>query len=218
MAPAYRLETDRCALRCFDPRDARALHEVVAADRAHLARWLEWARAEPRELSERVEIVRAFRRRFDADEEWAYALLDAGSDAVAGSVALRPVPGEPVAFTVGYWIARAHAGRGLATEAVAAVVRSAFEVHGAARVEVHCDASNEKSRALAARLGFRLDAELRGRGHAPGEARAVFSLLHGEYSDSPAARVAVRAFDALDDEIALRAGPSSRSAFRAPAR
>lgn len=214
MAPAYRLETERCVLRCFDPRDARELHELVRANREHLARWLEWARDEPLQLAERVELLRRFRRRFDGDEDWAYALLAADRGGLLGSVAIHPCPGEAAAFAVGYWIAREVGGRGLATEAVAAVVRCAFEVQHAARVEIHCDASNVRSRALAERLGFRLDAELRDRGHAPGEARAVHSLLRTEYAASPAARFATRAYDAQGDAIALSADATSRSAFR----
>jgi RimJ/RimL family protein N-acetyltransferase len=127
-----------------------------------------------------------------------------------GSVALRPVAGEENAATVGYWIAERTEGRGLAFEAAAAVVRAAFELGGFTRLEIHCDASNEKSRALAERLGFRLDALLRERGHAPGEARAVHSLLAPEFAASPAARVAVRAEDALGDLLLPR--PAARSA------
>lgn len=210
---AYRIRTERCASRCFEPRDARELHALVLANREHLARWLEWAREEPIGLHERVELVRAFRRRFDADEEYAYAVTERPGDRLIGSVALRPVPDEPRAYTVGYWFAREAGGRGLATETVGALVRCAFEVRRATRVEIHCDASNEKSRALAARLGFRLDAELRERGHAPGEARAVHSLFAAEYPGSPTARIAAAAYDALDD-VLFDSAPPRRAGFR----
>ncbi len=195
--PAYRVETPRCVLRCFEPNDARALHEVVLANRDHLARRLEWARDEPLTLAERVEVLRVFRRRFDADEDYAYGLFDATNRALMGSVGLHPIPSEPTAATIGYWIARQHGGRGLATEAVAAIVRCAFDVLRVTRVEVHCDASNASSRALALRLGFRLDAELRDRGHAPGEARAVLSMFAVEFPESPAAGFAATAYDAI---------------------
>lgn len=211
--PAYRIETDRCVVRCFELADARALHDVLAADAGHLARWLAWARDEPQPLHVHLQLVRAFRRRFDGDEDYAYGVFDAGDGVLLGSVSLHPVPGEPGAWSLGYWIAREHGGRGLATEAAGALVRCAFEVERAARVEIHCDASNARSRALAARLGFRLDAELRERGHAPGEARAVHSLLASEHPASLAARIGLAAQDALGEVLVERA-PARRSALR----
>lgn len=212
-SPAYRIETERCVLRCFELRDARALHEVVLANHAHLSAWLEWARDEPRPLAAHLELVRAFRSRFDGDGEYAYAVFGRSGERLLGSVALHPVPREPLAMTLGFWFAREDCGRGLATEAAGALVRAAFEVHGIARLEIHCDASNARSRAVAARLGFRLDAELRDRGHAPGEARAVHSLLRHEYPESPAARVTVTAWDALDT-IVIDPVAAGRSGFR----
>lgn len=211
--PAYRLETERCVVRCFELADARALHDVLLADSAHLARWLPWARDEPQSISAHVQLVRDFRRRFDGDEDYAYGVFDRPTGALAGSVALRPVPDEPATWTLGYWIASAHVGRGLATEATGALVACAFEVERAARVEIHCDASNLASRAVAARLGFRLDAELRARGHSPGEARAVHSLLAAEYPESPAARAAATAYDALGD-VLFEPRARRTSAFR----
>ncbi len=211
--PAYRIETERCVLRCFEPRDARAFHEVVLANREQLAPWLEWAREEPRSLAEHVELVRAFRRQFDGDDDYAYGVFGRGGERLLGSVALHRVPGEPLARTLGYWFAREDCGAGFATEATGAVARTAFEVHGAARVEIHCDASNVRSRALATRLGFRLDGELRDRGHRPGEARAIHSMLRAEYPESPAARIAATAYDAIGD-VLFEPAPPRRSGFR----
>ena len=216
--PAYRIETEHTVLRCFEVRDARALHEVVLANIDHLAPWLEWARDEPLALAAHVEVVRAFRRRFDGDEEFAYAVFAKSGEQLLGSVALHRVPSEPFAMTLGYWFARQDCGRGLATEAAGALVRCAFEVHGVARLEIHCDASNARSRALAERLGFRLDAELRDRGHAPGGARAVHSLLRHEYPEAPAVRVEATAYDALEDVLFESDEPRRASLLAEPRR
>lgn len=211
-APAYSIETSRCLLRCFEPRDAHALHDLVTANVEHLAPWLEWAREEPLPLAARVQLLRTFRRRFDADEDLVYGVFERGTSRLLGSVGLHNVAGEPHAATVGYWFGKADTGRGLATEAVSAVVRAAFEVQRIARLEIHCDATNVRSRALAKRLGFQLDAELRERGHAPGLARAVHSLLASEYPESPAANLEATAFDALG--AVLFEPPPRNSAFR----
>jgi len=211
MLPAYRIETDRLALRCFELADAPSLHALLADDAGHLARFLVWVRDEPRTLPARVELVRGFRASFDGDIEYVYGVFDRGDGRLHGSVALRMLGLEPYVATIGYWLARESCGRGLAFEACAALVRVAFEVHALTRLEIHCDASNERSRALAARLGFHLDAELRERGHAPGEARAVHSLLASEFTASPAGRCTCSAFDALGEPILLSSTRSLRA-------
>ncbi|MBL8862910.1 MAG: GNAT family N-acetyltransferase [Planctomycetes bacterium] len=213
LGPAYRIETERLVLRCFELHDARAWNALLAHEGPRLSRSLAWAREEPRPLAAHVELVRAFRSRFDADEEWAYALVERETGALVGSLALRPIRDEPDAASLGYWLAAAAEGRGLAFEACGALVRAAFEIQGCARLEIHCDASNARSRALAERLGFRLDAELRARGHTPGEARAVHSLFAAEFAAAPAAGVAARAFDALDEPLPA-AAPPRRAGFR----
>jgi RimJ/RimL family protein N-acetyltransferase len=54
----------------------------------------------------------------------------------------------------GYWIDAAFEGRGLVTRAMAALLDQAFGPLGLARVTLHIDVANQRSRALADRLGF----------------------------------------------------------------
>jgi RimJ/RimL family protein N-acetyltransferase len=63
-------------------------------------------------------------------------------------------------FEIGYWLHSDYTGRGLATEAVVALADFAFETLEAQRVEIRCDAGNERSAALARRAGFPLEATL----------------------------------------------------------
>ena len=62
---------------------------------------------------------------------------------------------------IGYWIATRHAGLGYATEATRVVADFAFKKLKAARVEIHCDHRNKRSRRVAERAGFPLEATLR---------------------------------------------------------
>jgi RimJ/RimL family protein N-acetyltransferase len=217
-APAYRIETARLVVRAWDPRDAERLHDALAASREHLRPWLDWARDEPRPFEEHVALLRRFRARFDLDEERSYALLDRAEERVLGGASLAPVEDED-ARQAGYWLAPEACGRGLATEAVAALLRCAFEVDGLARVEIRCDEDNLRSRALAERLGLRLEAVLPAR--TPRTAggrvgRCVHALRAEEYPASPAASLPLAAFDVLGRALLdARAGrPRSGSAFR----
>ena len=63
-------------------------------------------------------------------------------------------------FEIGYWIRTGMTGRGLATEATRRIADFAFAELGAERVEIWCDALNERSAAVAQRAGFELEARL----------------------------------------------------------
>jgi RimJ/RimL family protein N-acetyltransferase len=83
-------------------------------------------------------------------------------------------------FEIGYWLRTPYCGKGLMTEAVNAVTAFAMQTLQAARVEVRCDAKNDRSRRVAERAGFQLEGILRNdeRDHR-GETRStcVFSKI-----------------------------------------
>jgi RimJ/RimL family protein N-acetyltransferase len=63
----------------------------------------------------------------------------------------------PGGIEIGYWVHVAHTRRGHATAAALALTQAAWTLPDVARVEIHCDAANVASRAVPARLGYRLD-------------------------------------------------------------
>ena len=86
---------------------------------------------------------------------------------------------------IGYDLAKDQWGKGLAQEAVRAVLCFAFEQMDLNRVEIWTSAANERSLRLAHRLGFRLDGTLRKRILEDDRQFydcAVFGLLREEWS------------------------------------
>jgi RimJ/RimL family protein N-acetyltransferase len=196
--PAYRIETARLVLRCYEPDDASLVNEAVAASREHLQRWMPWATSSPDTLPERVARLRAWRAEFDRDESYVYGIFDADEARLLGSTGLHARVG-PNALEIGYWIHVDHVRRGYATEVTAALTRVAFEVNGVERVEVHCAVGNEPSARIPRRLGFHHEATLRRRildGKGTLVDVDVFTLFSDEYAVTPSASARVRAFDA----------------------
>ena len=68
---------------------------------------------------------------------------------------------DPRLGVIGYTLGRAHQGRGLATEAVRAVLDLAFHRLGLHRVSASADGDNHRSLALLERLGMRREAHFR---------------------------------------------------------
>lgn len=151
------LSTDRLVLRVHAADDAVALQRIYS--RPEVARFLldePWTRAG---AEERV----ASRRRRTGLEgrsgELSAAIENDGR--LIGDVALWWTDREHRLAEIGWVLDPDQGGRGLATEAVRAMLDLAFERYGAHRVAAQMDARNAASARLAARVGMRHEAHLR---------------------------------------------------------
>jgi RimJ/RimL family protein N-acetyltransferase len=196
--PAYRVRTPRLLLRCWNPEDAARLRAAIVASLEHLRAWMPWAMEEPETVEAKARRLRGFRASFDTDREFLYGIFARGGRRVLGGIGLHPRIGEG-GLEIGYWIRPDFQGRGLVSEATAALVRVAFEVHAARRVEIRCDPGNTRSFAVPARLGFTHEATLRQNALSPdGGPRdtMVWALLAADYRAGPVVAAPAEAFDA----------------------
>ena len=47
VGPAYRIETDRLIIRCYNPEDADLLAKSIWESLEHLKPWMPWVHSEP---------------------------------------------------------------------------------------------------------------------------------------------------------------------------
>jgi ribosomal-protein-serine acetyltransferase len=172
------------ALVLRTPSITDAYHALLVANRERLARWEPWAIA-PLALEETRSFLEASARNWLAGLELpvAIAVRDRGQWRLSGAVSLHITPYSRTA-EIGYWIDGGYEGRGLASRAVAAVLDHGFGALGIDRVSLHTEPANERSRALAGRLGFVEEGVLRQGLAFPGERRdeIVYGLLASEWS------------------------------------
>lgn len=201
--PAYRIETRRLIVRCWQPTDAALLKAAIDASLDHLRPWMPWAEDEPQDLSAKVERLRSWRGKFDLDRDFVYGIFDPDEKDVLGSSGLHTRVGEG-AREIGYWIHVDYINQGLATEVAAALTKVAFEVDGVLRVEIHCDPQNVRSAAVPRKLGFVHEATLRERTtDAQGERRdsMIWTLFADEYPGSRPQKAKIEAYDAVGRRI-----------------
>ncbi len=148
--------TERLRLRPFQADDLPAF--VAYRSHPDAARYQSWdttfsmADAE-RFLASQQEIE------FGQPGEWVQlAAADAENGALLGDCAVRV--DEPGSAEVGVTFAPEHQGRGLAQEALTAVMKHLFEVLGIHRIYAETDERNEGVHRLLDRLGFRCEAQL----------------------------------------------------------
>ncbi len=154
------LATERLVLRPPTEADADAVLAAVTASYPALQRWMVWARGRYG-IDEARRFCADARNAFDSGRDFAALLTLADNGTVIGSAGALMCDEAVPSFEIGYWLHTGHTGRGYATEAAEALTRLAFEDGGARRVEARVDERNRRSRAVAERLGFELEATLK---------------------------------------------------------
>ncbi|USI72627.1 GNAT family N-acetyltransferase [Sphingomonas morindae] len=86
-------------------------------------------------------------------QEWLWAMTLPPDDALIGVIGLAPAP-TPGAAELGYWLAPAHWGQGLATEAARAVLAHGRTGFGLSQFSAHYFEDNPASGRVLHKLGF----------------------------------------------------------------
>jgi RimJ/RimL family protein N-acetyltransferase len=159
-SPAYRIQTPRMVLRCWEPRDASLLKEAVDSSIDHLRPFMPWAHQEPTSLQVKMDLLRSFRAKFDLNQDFVYGVFDREEVRVLGGTGLHTRRGSDI-LEIGYWIRKNATHQGLATELSMALLRVAFELHKVHRVEIRCVPENVYSAAVPRKLGFTHEGTLR---------------------------------------------------------
>jgi RimJ/RimL family protein N-acetyltransferase len=166
--PNELIEHAPVTLRRFRAEDVGALFGAVIESLDELRPWMPWAADYSRASAE--EYLAGSIKGWDEGTEYNYAIMTAvpggsalvgralaggalAGGALAGSIGLMTRCG-PGGLEIGYWVHRAHTGRGLATAATAALVRQAFGLPGVDWVEIVHDELNVASGQIPRKLGF----------------------------------------------------------------
>ena len=195
--PAYRIETGRLVVRCYQPSDAPLLAESVTESVEHLRPWLPWAYNEPEPLEVKAQRMKRFRGLFDLGQDFVYGIFNPEETKLIGGTGLHTRLGADQ-LEIGYWIHKDYIHQGLVTESTAALVKVAFEVLHVHRLEIHCDPQNFASAAVPRKLGFIHEGTLRAKTRFLDRwsDTMVWGLLDTDYPDSPSSKVEINVFDA----------------------
>ncbi len=140
-------------LRPWEHRHAEAL--LAAGADPGIQRWNDPGVADAQAARAWIDAARAW----GAHATWA--VHDATSGAVLGNVSLHRLAPEHRRGEIGFWVLPQARGRGVATVAVAAVVRFAFGALDLQRLELYHAVGNTASCRVAGRAGFALEGVLR---------------------------------------------------------
>jgi RimJ/RimL family protein N-acetyltransferase len=151
-----RLQTDRLELRAVMSGVGAHINRAVVESHAELSAWMPWANPCP--SPEDTEIwCRGAHADFIRRETLPYHLYLKGTETFVGTSSIFNINWKVPSCEIGYWMHTPHTGKGYMTEGARALVRLAFEVIKAERVQIRCDDLNPRSAAVAERLGFVLE-------------------------------------------------------------
>jgi RimJ/RimL family protein N-acetyltransferase len=141
--------------------DAADLFAALETSRERLAPWLHF----PDPL-QTVEATRDWlihlESRWLLRQALSYAIRHIETHEYLGGVELHTILWDRRFFALGYWLRSDAEGHGYMSEAVRILTDYAFSQLGANKVALRCDARNVRSAAVAERLGFIREAQLRG--------------------------------------------------------
>jgi ribosomal-protein-serine acetyltransferase len=155
-------------LEPIEPRHADGLWRAKIASLKELGRWMAWA---DQRRAAQDEFVRAAYDRW-GEGEWVYVVSFKGEP--AGTVGLDRLQPLISSADIGYWLRSDLTGRGLTTEAAAAVVEYAFGELAIHRLELRAGIGNNGSIRVAEKLGFRRGGILRHGARNPGDYYDVY--------------------------------------------
>lgn len=150
------LKSKRICMRPLRRSDAVAVFNAVTRSRSDLDRFMLWS-PQTTKVKHTAEFIRqtfVWRRR---DVAYAFGVFEASTGEYLGNCGLHDIRHRIRSAEIGYWISSDQAGKGLATEASALLLKFAFEGLQLHRVILRAATDNGGSIRVAEKLGFRLD-------------------------------------------------------------
>ena len=177
-ALSFRVELGGGAvLRRLTMEDLDAVWSLVSAERDRLGIWMPWVATNTSIEDQRAWFERVLANPVTLD---GCGIWEDGR--YAGGVGLGWDTFE-IAGELGYWVGSDFEGRGLVTRSCRALIDHGFGELGLHRIAIRAGVENIRSRAVAERLGFKLEGVHRGEGRGSGGFYdlAVYGLLEDDW-------------------------------------
>ncbi len=156
-----RITTDRLLLRRFTRRDTDAVYDAIESSLPQLSEFLPWAHA-GYTREDAATYIRDSIGAWKEAKAFDFAIrLRSHPSHHLGNISIWHLSRFGRTGEVGYWVRSDHAGRGIATEATAAILDKGFMHLGLHKVTLRIASGNRGSERVAEKLGFTREGVLR---------------------------------------------------------
>ena len=137
---------------------SKELYAVVDSNREHLRKWMWWLDATKNEEDIKT-FIRGAMKQYSDDLGFQAVIFHKGN--LVGVSGYSPLNKKDRIGELGYWLSAESEGLGIMTKVNVKIVSMGFELLNLNKVIIRCAVENQKSRAVAERLGFSLEGILR---------------------------------------------------------
>jgi len=134
-------------------RDAEELFITVDENRSYLREWLPWL-DDVSSVDDEIAMIRSMAEKNDGYDR-IYLIRHLGE--LVGVISLNWVDWSNRSFGLGYWVSQASSGHGIITKACSRLINHCFDDLSLHRSVIEVAVGNYPSRAVAERLGMRLE-------------------------------------------------------------
>ena len=168
------------SLELLELKHCGALLELVNANRQHLREWLPWVDNMQTEEHFR-QFVLASRERWSEGTELPMMIW--WDNALAGRIGIYNIDRYNKTGSIGYWLGRNNAGKGIITRACKAIIDYGFDELQLNRLEIRCGTKNVMSQAVAKRLNFEKEGVVKAGEYLNGDFidLCMFSMLKSDW-------------------------------------
>ena len=148
--------------------------------------WRHTATAPVLQVEDMADYVREALAEGERRESLPFVIVRRADDAIAGATRFTNISRADRRLSIGWsWLSPAAHGTGINGEAKALMLRQAFDVWGALRVEIRADVRNSRSRAAIERIGGTCEGILRQQLIVRGRVRdtALYSIVDLDWRD-----------------------------------
>ncbi|OGH06526.1 MAG: hypothetical protein A2171_02205 [Candidatus Levybacteria bacterium RBG_13_35_9] len=138
-------------LRNFSVSDSTGLFNLIDKNRDYLEKWLPWLHS-VKEAEDSEKKIKEWAKKQKKGEGVNLGIWYKGQ--LAGVVSFNFINKENKKAEIGYWLDKNHQGKGIVTKSCELLIDYGFNELNLHRVEISCAQGNNKSCAIAERLGF----------------------------------------------------------------
>lgn len=176
------LYSARLCIRPHQRGDEILLTEAIVDSFDLLHEWMDWA-ATYQTLDKSKAYIEYSMKCWSEEfpRELPFLIFDPSETQLLGATGFNAIDWKIPSFEIGYWVNTRYSGQGFITEAVNILTQHAFSTWQAKRLEIRCDSENNKSAAIAERLGFQLEAHFKNHRIQPKSKKLSGTLIFVRY-------------------------------------
>jgi ribosomal-protein-serine acetyltransferase len=172
------------SLSIISPFDAEELFSLVDENREYLRKYLPWV-DDTKTIDDSRSFINLALKRFSESIEMTYFIRK--TNKIIGTISIWLENKNTGIYEIGYWIAENYSKQGIMTKCISEIIKTAFNVFGALKIQISCIPQNEGSNRISQKVNMKLEGTIRNAEKLNGQIsdHNIYGILKEEYKKNP---------------------------------